>query len=279
MKPITRSNMQQRLIDAAQSDECIVGLIDYGSSSHGRSDEWSDIDVDVYIRDADFAAFNRAWKSWAAQFGDLLLAYRGGIGHPWTVYAAQPVPLRVDFDFHRASEIEHLLTWPYSPVSVEAMVWYDGSDGRITACVQQLVGQSLHPTDLAATFEQVSGDFWYYVLYTFSKWRRGQGWFARQSFHFQVMQNLFALLRLEAGALDNWQSSSAAWNVEHTLSPTRLSQLENCIPAPGLEPLKDSLVAAAKIGYTACDHIAKNYSYAWPQMLAEQTLQVIEEPS
>lgn len=75
MKPLTRRLMKQRLIDAARTDERIVGLVDYGSSSYERDDEWSDIDVAFFIRDDDFEAFYHAWKSWAAQFGDLLLAY------------------------------------------------------------------------------------------------------------------------------------------------------------------------------------------------------------
>jgi lincosamide nucleotidyltransferase len=277
MKSMTRSIMKQRLITAAQIDERIVGLIDYGSSSQGRDDELSDIDADVFIGDADFEAFDRDWKSWAAQFGNLLLAYKGSIGHPWAVYEAVPVPLRVDFDFHRESEIEQILSWPYSPQSMELMVWYDGSGGRIIACVQQLVEQSLRPVDVAATFEKVSGDFWYYMLYTFCKWRRGQGWLARQTFHFQVMQNLLLLLRLEAGALDYWQSSPAAWNIEHTLSSERLKRLEGCIPGPGMATLKQSLAAAALLGYDACKHIAELHGWEWPQRLAKQILRIVSE--
>jgi hypothetical protein len=184
----------------------------------------------------------------------------------------------VDFDFHRELEIEHILTWPNSPHGVETMVWYDGSQGRLTQYVQQIVGRSLRPTDLPATFEQACGDFWYYILFTLSKWKRGQGWMARQTFHCLVMQNLFALLRIEADALDEWMGSSAAWaGVEYTLSPERLSQLEGCIPAPGLASLKESLIAAARLGYSVCEHIAQRYDWVWPQALADQTLQVIAE--
>ncbi len=79
-EPMTRAIMQQRLIEAARTDERIMGLLDYGSSSLGRADEWSDIDVSLFIRDEDCAAFKRDWKSWAAQLGELLLAYIGGVG-------------------------------------------------------------------------------------------------------------------------------------------------------------------------------------------------------
>ncbi len=70
--------------------------------------------------------------------------------------------MRVDFEFQRASQIAGLESWPNSPTSVEAMVLYDASGGRVTASVRRLVGKSLRPDDMPATFEQVCGDFWYY---------------------------------------------------------------------------------------------------------------------
>lgn len=274
-QPITRKIMKQRLIEAARADERIVGLVDYGSSGQGRGDQWSDIDVSLFIRDADLAAFKQNWKNWAAQFGELLLAYIGGVGHPWTVYAASPVPLRIDFNFYGESEIAQIMSWPYSPQSVESAVCYDNSGGLLTNCIQQCIGKTLQPENLAATFEQVCGDFWYYVLKALSKWKREQNWQARQIFHFEVMQNLFALLRIEAGTLDHWQDSSAVWNAEQTLSPQRLAQLESCIPGPGQTALKQSLLAAAQLGESVCAHIALDSGWDWPDELAKQTLQVL----
>src|SRR5690348_15649779 len=93
-----RASLLQHVLAAARTDERVVGVVDYGSSSEGRGDEWSDLDLTLFIREADYDAFARDWKRWAEQFGTLLLAYIGGVGHPWTVYAAQPIPVRVDFE-------------------------------------------------------------------------------------------------------------------------------------------------------------------------------------
>ncbi|HEU5480160.1 MAG TPA: hypothetical protein VFU90_10030, partial [Candidatus Tumulicola sp.] len=98
-----RSAMKQRIIAAARTDDRIVGLVDYGSGGEGRADDLSDVDVAVFVRDDAYDAFARDWQVWAAQFGSPLLAYRGRYRHPWCVYDTQPVPLRVDFDLHRAS--------------------------------------------------------------------------------------------------------------------------------------------------------------------------------
>ena len=43
--------LRHRLTAVAESDDRIVGLIDYGSTAEGRGDRWSDLDVAVYLRD------------------------------------------------------------------------------------------------------------------------------------------------------------------------------------------------------------------------------------
>ena len=122
-KVLTRPTMIRHLIEDAHRDPHITGLVDSGSSSEGRDDHRSDIDVAVFLRHRP----------------------------PWTVYDAEPVPLRVDFAFHRESAIADILAWPNAPKSVEAMIWYDGTAGQFTSSARQLVGRSLAPAAPAAT--------------------------------------------------------------------------------------------------------------------------------
>ncbi len=51
---------------AARSDPRIVGLLNDGSHSRGQADEWSDLDVSVFLRDEDFEAFTQTWVGWAS---------------------------------------------------------------------------------------------------------------------------------------------------------------------------------------------------------------------
>lgn len=272
--PVTRIEMKNRLLKIAQTDSRIVGLVDYGSSSEGRADEWSDVDVAIFIRNADYEKFERGWKSWAAQLGPLLLAYIGGVGNPWTVFAGEPIPLRMDFDFYRGSEVEKMLTWPNSPINVESMVWYDDTGGKITACARQMVGRSLGPADAARAFEQVCGDFWYYILRTHVKMQRKQTWAAREGFNFTVTGNLLALLKLESGMTDRWQSTSSAENIERAITAKRLRQLNACIA--GIEPdeLRHALYAAAQLGVAVCQSTETQYGWPWPKELAEHILAI-----
>ncbi len=272
---LTRATMIRSLIETAQRDPRIVGLADYGSSSEGRNDEWSDIDLAVFLRDDDYEPFAHEWKVWAAQFGPLLLAFISGVGHPWTVYDAAPVPLRVDFGFHRESAIEEMLTWPNAPVSVEAMVWYDATADRLTACARQLVGQSLAPADLSATYERIGGDYWYYVLRTLGKIARQEEWAARYEFNVIIMGLLHALLRLEAGAVERWRASESASGIEHVLTPRRLMQLNACIPGPGLKSVHQALIKAVELGSEVCIALGTTYGWPWPAALADRTLLVL----
>lgn len=274
---LNRTLMLQRLLEAATSDSRIVGLVNYGSSSEGRADAWSDVDVALFIREADFNDFNRGWKAWAARLGDLLLAFPGVADHPWTVYDAEPLPLRVDFNFYPASAIPEMLTWPNSPTSVDAIVLYDETGGEISAHAGKLVGRNLGPEDLAGAFERVCGGFWYYLLRTETAVRRGEHWSARFGYTTMVTGNLCALLRLEAGAMGRWQASDAAAGIERAISPSRLAQLNACIPGPEAGNLRPAMLNATRLGTSVCSALAARHGWPWPDRLAQRTLDFLQK--
>lgn len=268
---------KERLLEVAARDDRIVGVLDYGSSSEGRADAWSDVDVAVFVRDDAFEDFEREWKQWAAQFGTLLLAFISPFEHPWVVYDTQPLPLRVDFDFHRESGAGDLSAWPNAPESVDAMVWYDAAGGRLTASVERLVGQSLGPLDVAETFDRVSGSFWYYALRTYSKLQRGHYWAARFDLNFMVTGNLLALLRFEAGAVDRWRASDPSAGIERVLTAERLAQLNLCIPPASNESLHAALRAGVHLASEVCPVISERHGWEWPEILAQRLAMLMEE--
>lgn len=270
-----RSKVQQRILEAARTDPRILGCIDYGSTSEGRGDEWSDLDIALFIQDSELELFEKNWKQWASQFGDLYLAYIGGIGHPWVVYQAAPLPLRVDFVFFPVSSLDKILEWPCSPTSVDAMVLYDETNGQIRSRVSRLVGQSLAPENLAKAFEQVGGDFWYYLLRTHTKLLRGEHWAARHDFNFIITGNLLALLRIEADAVSRWRGASASVGIEKVLSAGRLEQLNQCIPGPTETDLRSALLRAASLGSEVSENIAQKHSLDWPASLAKKVLETL----
>src|SRR5260370_22868054 len=96
---LARIEMVKRLYEAAVLDDCIVGLVDFGSGGQGSIDEWSDVDAAVILHGTDCYAFQQDWLSWARRFGEILHFLKGNNSCPWAIYAAEPIPLRVDFIF------------------------------------------------------------------------------------------------------------------------------------------------------------------------------------
>ena len=231
----------------------------------------------VFIKDDDFEVFLARWKTWVDEFGKVLLAYRGRIGKPWVIYDTHPVPLRIDFDFYRASEFKIIRSWLVAPLHVDAMVWYDDLDGALTAEASRLVGQPQGPPGgPQATFQRVSGDFWYYFLRTLARYKRNHLWAARFDLNHILYGNLMALLRLEAGAFEQWLTRTAATDIEAVLQPHRLVQLEATIPGHDQAGIRDSLVAVARLGYDVCESISKTHKWQWPEELAARILKMVD---
>jgi hypothetical protein len=268
---LTRDQFVAHLLAAAATDARIVGVLDYGSTSEHRGDQWSDVDLVLFLRAADSAAFEREWETWLGQFGPVLLAYICGLGKPWAVLDALPLPLRVDFNFYPDTELDRILEWPCAPASVAAMVLYDATGGAITGRVSQIVRQALGPADPAVAFTQVSGDFWYYALRTWVKVLRGQRLVAQHEFTAIMLANLAALLRLEAGATERWRNSSAVQGIEQAVSTARAAAFAECF-VRGEADIERAFVAAVRLAQSACQSIASRHGWLWPTELAAQVV-------
>jgi hypothetical protein len=271
VQKITRQEFLQNLCTVVAADPAIVGLLDYGSSSEGRADQWSDVDVALFIRDEALPDFSQRWKSWAASLGELLWAYLHEPGHPWAIYNGSPAPLRVDFALHPLSNAATILSWFTTPLSVEAMVLYDGSAGEIRGYVAELVGKSKQVAATPELYERLCGDFWDYLLMAYSKYQRGQEWVAR--FMYQIaLESLLRLLRIETGDLSRLNSTAGGWNVLHTLAPTRQAQLKECVAGTDLA---SAFQAAALFGREVCAVVGATYGWETPQKLAEQVVELV----
>lgn len=264
-----RGALQAHVVVAARADPRIVGLLDYGSHSEGRGDEWSDVDLSVFIRDEDYDAFEAGWVAWAGGFGRLLLAFVGDIGNHWTVYDGAIKPIRADFALHRASAMPTLVAWPNAPLSVGHMVLLDKTGGALSTLVAQTVGRDLGPDDVPRRFELVCANFWYYADRTWSKLQRGPNWAVRFDIDFIMMGSLMALLRLEAGRVERWRASDAAANIERDISAARLAQLNACIPGPMPGELAPALRRMLHLGREVSAGAAARYQRSWPIELAD----------
>lgn len=250
-------------------------MLDYGSRSEGRDDEWSDVDLAVFVRDEDYEAFDRGWEGWAAGFGRLLLAFVGDIGNHWVVYDHEPQPLRADFHLYRASVAngDALDSWPNAPLSVEHMLLVD-KDGTLRRHVERMVGRDRGPPDPAHRCHLAIAGFWYYAVRTWCKLQCGPSWGVRFDISFIMHGHLMAILRLEAGRTERWTASDAAAEIERDISPGRLEALNACIPTPEPASLAPALGRIVRLGAVASAGAAERFDQPWPEELAQRMIEL-----
>ena len=246
-------------------------MLDYGSTSEGRGDAWSDIDLAIAIDPEAWDGFEAGWREWLASCGPVLLGFISFAGHPWAVIGTDAAPVRVDLHLYGGPPDEDLLAalpkWPNAPLSVEAMLLFD-RDGVYADAVAAKVGSLLAPPDVDEAFTSTAGNFWYYAHRTWSKLHRQSGWDVRWNITFILTGNLCALLRLEAGSTERWQASDAASGIESAISPARLAQLNRCTPGPDDDTLLPALRAVVDLGAEVCVSIAGARGLPWPEDLA-----------
>lgn len=266
-----RDRLLCRILEAARADDRVLAVLDYGSTSEGRGDAWSDIDLVLSIRPDAWDDFKPGWHDWLSECGPVLLGFTSFVNHPWAVLGTEAWPIRVDLHLYGGPPdvdlIAALPDWPNAPTSVEAMLLFD-RHGELGDAVEVKVGSSIAPADFAAAFASSSGHFWYYVHRTWSKMHRDSGWDVRWNISFTLTGNLCALLRLEAGATDRWLASDAASGIETAISDERLDQLNACIPGVEDESLLVAFRAITALGVDVCQSIANAHDLEWPADLA-----------
>jgi hypothetical protein len=265
-----RDHLLMCIVDHARRDARVLAVLDYGSTSEGRGDAWSDIDLALSIRPDAWDDFALNWEAWLARCGTVLLGFLSFTGHPWAVLATEAAPVRVDLHLYGGppdTDLRSALaSWPNAPRSVEDMLLFD-REGSLGVEVERMVGRSLAPEDLASTFSSVAANFWYYVHRTWSKLQRGTGWDVRWSISTVLTGNLCALLRLEASAIDRWLATDAASGIEYVIDEDRQRQLNRCIPERDAASLIAAFQAMVELGMEVCAVLAARYDVAWPEEL------------
>ncbi len=275
-----RDELLDRIMEVATSDARILAVLDYGSTSEGRGDAWSDIDLAILVRPDARDDFNASWRQWLELCGPVLLGFISFVGHPWAVIATDAAPVRVDLHLYGGAPDHDLISalpdWPNSPMSVDAMLLFD-RDNALAEHVVPMIGRSLAPESPDETFASVSAHFWYYVHRAWSKLQRDSDWGVRWNLTFIVTGNLCALLRLESGATDRWTASDAADGIERAVSPERLAQLHRSIPTPDAESLAPALRASAELGAEVCASIASRTGQLWPEKFATEMVALLDK--
>ncbi|GHO54852.1 aminoglycoside 6-adenylyltransferase [Ktedonobacter robiniae] len=271
---LTREEMIRRIVEVGRRDHRIAGLVDYGSNGGLALDQWSDIDVAVFLHDTQFEAFVLALSEWLAQLGEpLLLINNVNSVRSFTraVFDTEQLPLRVDIVYYYLGEMSTALHWPQEPKADKVNVLYDATNGELTSCMRQLPNSDLHPSDLQETFELTARYFWYFLLESVCKLQRGDHWYTSYFFHNAVVPRLIYLIRLHEGAISRWFVNPRLKGLEQALSPEIMTRLNTCLPdTASPKGMTDAIKNTATLATEVCRNVAARHGYVWPEALAER---------
>lgn len=277
-RPKDHHDLRRRLVDAVLADDRVVGLLDYGSSSEGRDDRWSDVDSSLFIRPDAYEAFVAEWNDWQQQLGTVLLHYKPIDICWWSAFDGAEFPIRADFNLYPADE-EHarqLRTWPNAPSSIEAMLLVD-KVGLLRPHVAAIVGRSLMPQDLREIMEAFIPNFWYYIVRTWCHLQRGPSAGVRHEMHYILLDNLAGLLRMESGQMERWHSSNAIAGIEQVVSSERLAAFRACVPGRDDADLGVALARIVRLAAEVNARVGERYEVDWPSELAMRMIAVTRD--
>jgi hypothetical protein len=164
-------------IDYFAADNRVLGLFVGGSIVSGTMDEYSDIDVDVIVRDDDFeSVFSERGRAVEA------------IGRPLARFIADHLPIRVDMfivlyegpvkldlDYIRASVLEPNWRWSRRHILKD-------TDGFLADIVSRSEGMTRPSLDVER-IQNLDEKFWTWCWYVFGKIQRGELWEALDGIH------------------------------------------------------------------------------------------------
>jgi aminoglycoside 6-adenylyltransferase len=175
-------------------------IIGSRARSDHPADEWSDLDVLLFVRDPE--CYVRS-ADWVASFGTVWLTFveRTPDGAAWERRVLYEGGLDVDFALNPAQWLEHMVANGLAPdmadVILRGVRMLADKDGLAAKVLQLPLPDAppfRQPSD--AEFLGAVSDFWYHSLWSAKHLRRGELWWAKAGCDGRLkalLQTLFAL--------------------------------------------------------------------------------------
>lgn len=170
-------HLLERAVAHFQPDPRVVGLAVSGSIATGEMDFYSDIDLEVVVRDEDFDAVFAERDKIAEQVGNPLFRFDADHlpfeNHFYIVL--YPGAVKLDFMYERASGIQPGWGW------LNCLILKD-SDGLLAQAKAASQGTQPAPPDPESLLA-LNQKFWTWCWYVFGKIVRGELWEALDGIH------------------------------------------------------------------------------------------------
>jgi len=234
------------------------------------ADEWSDLDVLLFVRDPE--RYTRS-AEWVAGFGTVWLTFaeRTPDGGAWERRVLYAGGLDVDFALNPAQWLEHMAANGLVPEMAEVI----RRGVQVLVDKDSLVGKILQlPLPDAATFHQPSqaeflsavSDFWYHSLWSAKHLRRGELWWAKAGCDWKLKGLLQQLLEWHAHAMrgathDTWMRGRF---LEEWADPRAVAQLSTVFAHYDRQDIACALWATMELFRWLAVETAEHWQYVYP---------------
>jgi aminoglycoside 6-adenylyltransferase len=234
------------------------------------ADEWSDLDVLLFVRDPERYAQS---AEWVASFGTVWLTFveRTPDGGAWERRVLYEGGLDVDFALNPAQWLEHMAANGLAPEMADVI----RRGVRVLADKEGLAAKVLQlPLSQAVPFRQPSSseflsavsDFWYHSLWSVKHLRRGELWWAKAGCDGRLKALLQQMLEWHAHALkgakhDTWMRGRF---LEEWADPRAVAQLSAVFAHYDRQDIARALWATMELFCWLAVETAQQWQYAYP---------------
>jgi lincosamide nucleotidyltransferase len=253
-----------RLARICQQDPQLVAAMHYGSFAHGEADEFSDLDIILYFKDATVAKIDQ--RAWLEQIAPVELFYINEFGNSLAIFEApiDQVLIRGEFHFDPAGDMAKLEQYRgqmWFP-SLETTLIVDKSSA-LTNHLEPFIGPPpAHDSDQDASY--LCDSFLNWFLFGQNLLARGE--YARA---LEVMalvhDNLLRMARLVEGKTHRWITPTRA--LEKELSPQAYARYQRCTTALEPDALQLAYRNAWAWGNELMETLVSHHSFQLPESL------------
>lgn len=217
---IPQQVLLSRLCEVVAADDRLVAAMLYGSFALGEWDEFSDLDVMLFFKEAALPTIDH--QAWVSQIAPVALYFVNEFGNGATIFENL---VRAEFHFDPASRMAALAQW-------QGTVWFPSLDdvilldrtGELRRQLQPLTGPPpLHAT--AAGVTQLVSSLINWTLFGSNVLARGEAARALEILNL-VLDALLRMARLLEGQTGHWITPTRA--AESELSATAYARLVAC---------------------------------------------------
>ncbi len=235
------------------------------------ADEWSDLDVVLFVRDPELYIKS---EHWAAAIAPVWLTFieRTGDGRAWERRVLYAGGLDVDFALNPADWLTYMADNGLDNIAADIVrrgtrILVD-KEGLLVRLQKQPVPPTAsfrQPTE--AEFQQLVNDFWYHTQWTAKHLRRGELWWAKGGCDWHLKTLVQQMLEWHAHATkgvahDTWMRGRF---LEEWADPRAVAQLPTVFAHYNSQSIARALRGTMRLFHWLAQETAQRWGYSYPE--------------